>query len=298
MMNREEKRAYAAAYYAAHRDEILAKQADYYAAHRDEMHAKWKALRAAHIDERRIKEAAYRDAHRDEIRDRDAIYRQKTNIESLLYIGNPPHHKRCPRCRNYKKLDEYHKGKGKYGIHPICKVCVSVRDKKYKGPIDRFWKHYYAKTERVGDCIEWRGWFYSGMPHVKWEGKAQSLRRVIWRLAIGELADNQYIVTTCRNQYCVRQSHMMRISQEEFRSSYAHKYPAMGDTSPARLHPESRPRGDMHPHAKLKESDIPRIFTLKSEGIAQQDIAQQFTVSESAISCVLRRATWAHVPID
>ena len=65
---REEIKAYHAAYRAAHREEIKAYHAAYRAAHREEIKAQRAAYRAAHREE--IK--AYRVAHREEIKARDA----------------------------------------------------------------------------------------------------------------------------------------------------------------------------------------------------------------------------------
>lgn len=49
--------------------------------------------------------------------------------------------------------------------------------------------------------------------------------------------------------------------------------------------------------AKLKESDIPNIFSLKSRGHTGKQIAQKYNVEPSTISCVLLRKSWKHLTI-
>jgi hypothetical protein len=48
------------------------------------------------------------------------------------------------------------------------------------------------------------------------------------------------------------------------------------------------PRGDCHPHSKLRESDIPRIRQLLASGMTQTAIARQYNVSCSLISLIDR----------
>jgi hypothetical protein len=70
----EERRAYQAAYRAAHHEEKLAHDAAYYAAHREQLLAYQAAYRAAHHKEKRAYQAAYYAAHREERRTKIAAY--------------------------------------------------------------------------------------------------------------------------------------------------------------------------------------------------------------------------------
>lgn len=55
-------------------------------------------------------------------------------------------------------------------------------------------------------------------------------------------------------------------------------------------------RGDNHPTAKLRESDVILIRKLASEGETCTALAKQFGVWPTAISKVVLRQRWAHVP--
>lgn len=70
---------------------------------------------------------------------------------------------------------------------------------------------------------------------------------------------------------------------------------ARGEKNGSRLHPESRPRGEKVAQAKLTTADIPAIRQLRTEGLTQQQIASQFSVSKSQIGRILSGKHWAHI---
>ncbi|WP_454199599.1 HNH endonuclease signature motif containing protein [Nocardia sp. Marseille-Q1738] len=55
-------------------------------------------------------------------------------------------------------------------------------------------------------------------------------------------------------------------------------------------------RGSRHALAKLTEQDIPVIRNAHANGENQQSIADRYGVSQVAISAIVRRKTWTHVP--
>lgn len=57
-------------------------------------------------------------------------------------------------------------------------------------------------------------------------------------------------------------------------------------------------RGSANGHAKLTETDIPRIFALYAAGETQKQIAARFGVGFGAIQKVLDRTRWAHVNVE
>lgn len=79
--NREKSRASSAAYAAAHREEARIRSGDYYATHREEIRPKKAIYRAAHHDKTRRRDAAYRATHRDTLRAYHASYHLAHRIE-------------------------------------------------------------------------------------------------------------------------------------------------------------------------------------------------------------------------
>jgi hypothetical protein len=70
---------------------------------------------------------------------------------------------------------------------------------------------------------------------------------------------------------------------------------AVGDRNWPGQHPELLARGDNHPLAKLKNTDIPQIRKLGKEGASASDIACIFGVSSTAIRHIIQGYTWKHV---
>jgi hypothetical protein len=70
---------------------------------------------------------------------------------------------------------------------------------------------------------------------------------------------------------------------------------ATGDRSGSRTHPESRPRGENHPHAKITQKLVVECFRLRFEGLPEYEIAKK--VGLSSVSAILNRTSWPHVKI-
>lgn len=219
--------------------------------------------------------------------------------------------KECTKCHKVKTLGEFHRQKnGKLGRYSICKACVSSRNRKYKSREDRFWKRYHSLTRPNGACVDWVGSCdWQGIPKCTYGGKDTHLRRVMYRLVFGEVADDEVITTTCRNKKCVRHSHLKKITREEHEANRANSaatgdrnglraHPeraARGDKSGARLYPERRPRGENHKQAKLTTDDVYTIRALCGQGTPHTVVAQKYGVDPSTIGKIVRGRLWAHV---
>lgn len=55
--------------------------------------------------------------------------------------------------------------------------------------------------------------------------------------------------------------------------------------------------GSNNGSSKLQESDIQEIFDLRSQGLSQKQIGDQFGVDRVCIGMILRRETWKHVAL-
>jgi hypothetical protein len=105
---------------------------------------------------------------------------------------------------------------------------------------------------------------------------------------------------TCDNTSCCNPAHLYEGKQkhnvadciERGRRVYAR-----GDSHGARLHPESRPRGEANKGGgKLKERDVIEIRRAYAAGEASQDaLGRRFGVSQYVVSAIVRGKLWAHV---
>ena len=233
--------------------------------------------------------------------------------------------KRCSKCKEVKLLSEFNKDKSrKLGVTPSCKKCISKTTRKHKNREDRFWKFYHLHTIRVNNCIEWIATLSTdGYPTTIWDRKQVSVRRIVYKLALGELDDDHFVITNCDNRKCVRHSHLVRVSKEYHYATIrrptgddhgAHRHPESikrGDEHYARMHPEKLARGDrhgarLHPKrmahgtenaaAKLNDNDIREIrreYSAKSTSL--RILARKYGVAHTQISNIVRRKTWVHV---
>lgn len=61
-----------------------------------------------------------------------------------------------------------------------------------------------------------------------------------------------------------------------------------GDRNPSRLHPNKVPHGENHGKAKLKNSDVFRIFELKESGKTEREISKIIGIGTSQVGRILR----------
>ena len=71
---------------------------------------------------------------------------------------------------------------------------------------------------------------------------------------------------------------------------------ARGDRHGSRTKPEQLARGEKHGKSKLTSSDVLEIRAASMAGEHQREIGLRFGVSQSTISCIVKRKTWQHIP--
>lgn len=57
------------------------------------------------------------------------------------------------------------------------------------------------------------------------------------------------------------------------------------------------PKGSANARSILTESDIPKIFEMRSEGFLQRDIGDYFGVHKGTVNDILLRKSWSHIQI-
>lgn len=223
--------------------------------------------------------------------------------------------KRCPKCKQIKDVrTEYTKNKrNKDGIDTYCRTCKS--NKKYRNREDRFWKWYHSKTTVVGGCLKWMAAYTKdGYPQCSWNGnKHGRVQRIVYALIFGDLPDDMRIMTTCDHRWCVRQSHLKMVTQEDVLVKKWNRS-ATGDRNGSRTHPEkcsfithperrfqghppreTYARGESNGSSKLTETSVRLIRKLNDEGVSKTELATLFKVSRRAIYFIVSKETWSHV---
>jgi hypothetical protein len=62
------------------------------------------------------------------------------------------------------------------------------------------------------------------------------------------------------------------------------------------LHPERVRRGESHPKTHLTDSQVIEMRRLHRNGTAQVDLVKQFKIEKTAVSKIVNRRTWKHLP--
>lgn len=66
-----------------------------------------------------------------------------------------------------------------------------------------------ARTDEVGECLEWQGIMNNKTPQVRIDGKLLTVRRFIRDLQGKPASANVFLVPSCGNQKCVHPDHIM-----------------------------------------------------------------------------------------
>ena len=121
------------------------------------------------------------------------------------------------------------------------------------------------------------------------------IRRIVYQFSIGDISSDQIVSTTCHNHRCVKQSHLKKMSLEEF-DSYLRNNAATGDRHGTHTKPETRRIGESNGFAKLTESQVREIREIYVSGnVSYSDLADRYGVYHGHIAKIIRGDVWSHV---
>jgi hypothetical protein len=170
--------------------------------------------------------------------------------------------------------------------------------------VERLW----ARVKITDTCWLWMGSHSTaGYGTITVDSKAILVHRLAYELTFGPIPDGLWVLHRCDTPACVRPVHLFLGTrtdnmQDMVRKGrhWVHTRPERiprGAKSGARLHPERVPRGEKTTFAKLTAEQVREIRHLQRNGtLSQQAIGDMFGVSHSAISSIIHRKTWRHVP--
>lgn len=151
-----------------------------------------------------------------------------------------------------------------------------------------FARRFWAKVREGSGCWEWTGKLTKKGYGTLRPGGRESARvrahRASWILHYGALPAGACVLHKCDNPPCVRPSHLFLGSHKDNVADCVRK----GRRAPPI-------RGSSNKSAKLKESDIPQIRALLSQGVRQRDTGRLYGVSQATILHINQGKAWAHV---
>lgn len=167
----------------------------------------------------------------------------------------------------------------------------------------------WSRVTRQDGCWEWQGHRQrSGYGGLTVGNKHRLAHRVAWEVTYGPIPDGLCVLHRCDNPPCCNPAHLWLGTKAQNNADRAVKgRSAIGDRSGARLHPETRARGDRHParytpgwgqgerngRARLTQADADAIRRAYVPGVVRQlDLAHQYGVSLGAVAHIIHGRHW------
>ena len=148
---------------------------------------------------------------------------------------------------------------------------------------ERFW----SKVAIVDDdtsCWEWQAArLPSGYGRF---GKNDYAHRVAYEDIYGPIPAGMYVCHECDNPSCVRPDHLFAGTAADNNQDASRKGRSRGGVR----------RGEQNNKTRLTEQDVRAIRAEYASGVSQTALAQRYPVGQQAISRIVARHTWAHVP--
>lgn len=149
-----------------------------------------------------------------------------------------------------------------------------------------FWNRV-QKSQSLDACWPWLGCEDGhGYGCLKYQGIVRKAHRLAWELANRVTLSNKdiFVCHHCDNPVCCNPAHLWIGS--------------VIDNNRDAMKKNRTCKGSRNANARLKEADIPMIFSRHRRGESQRFIAKAYRVYQSTIGEVLRRESWLHVPIN
>ena len=173
----------------------------------------------------------------------------------------------------------------------------------------RFWEKVSLDAPDV--CWLWLGCRFAGKQYgvFRYQYKNWRAHRFAYAITHGDIPEGLLVCHACDNPACCNPDHLLlgtnaNNSEDMVTRGRSLKgidivppeRRARGDKSGARLHPERMPRGERHGHSKLSDDIVRSIRLRHAAGESQQSIASSIGIHQTAVSRVVLRQTWKHIP--
>lgn len=143
---------------------------------------------------------------------------------------------------------------------------------------------FWIKVEKSDGCWLWKACRdKTGYGVFHMNQKKLPAHRYSWMLHKGPIPEGLWVLHRCDNPPCVNPAHLFLGTVKDNVADMVAK------------NRQGCQSGSENPRSKLTESDIPKIFRCRSNGLTQQQIANLFGVKQPAIGKILTRKGWTHV---
>jgi hypothetical protein len=152
--------------------------------------------------------------------------------------------------------------------------------------LKRFWSKVDKSTNPDG-CWNWKsGKSDRGYGRFGFAGKTRRAHRMAFALTFGSFCSKLSICHSCDNPSCVNPKHLWAGTTAQ----------NMQDMVRKGRKPNTAPKGEKSPQAKLSPSDVLSIRKMYVPWkMSRGKIAKFYNVKRSTVQAVLERKSWAHI---
>lgn len=191
---------------------------------------------------------------------------------------------RCKHCKNIFATYPSVLAKGH------TKYCSTRCYAEYRKTPSYIKKRFWSFVDVRGDdeCWPWLAGFYdSGYGQFTYKRKKKYIKvkasRFAWRLTKGKIPKGLLVCHSCDNPPCCNPNHF-------FLGTYK-------DNSHDSMNKKRHTYGVFHPGAKIGDTEVVKIFKLRSLGYSQSSIGEVVGLSQTHIGRILRRERWSHIDL-
>lgn len=172
-------------------------------------------------------------------------------------------------------------GSNKHGAPKGCpfgvpgdRIFITQPSNSVKG--QSFEQRFFERVHKTGDCWEWFGKSdKKGYGIIRGPENTKRTHRASYVFHKGYIPDGFHILHKCDVPWCVNPKHLYlgdnqdNVDDKSSRGRTTRKY------------------GDLNKASKIKECQVNEIFKLRESGFEQQEIADNFGLSQSQVSRIL-----------
>jgi len=143
-------------------------------------------------------------------------------------------------------------------------------------------------VDRSGDCHIWKEGKCRNYGHFRLNGQDMGAHQAAWTLANGPIPDGLWVLHTCDNPKCVRVDHLWLGTMLD---NIADMVAKGRNRTPVAS-------GEASPRHKVTARQVDEIrVRYAAGGVTQQALADEYGLTQSAISAIVRRRSWSQQPV-
>lgn len=164
------------------------------------------------------------------------------------------------------------------------------RDYKWRllPPLERLMTRVVKETDGYGEHWMWTGarmGLKGEYGQTTLDRKRTGAHRAMWTVLRGPIPEGLDILHQCGRTLCINPDHVRPGTHRQ----------NLAEALEARLGKHWAPKGEQHTHHKLTDGQVKDIRTRHANGVFQRVLAEEYGVSQPAISYIVSNKRWKHL---